>query len=515
MFPRGRIQTFLLLLIFLSLVACGETTQPSDITPVSVWATGGAPDLPATSAPGSPTQSYSLPPKRLPGASQLSPTPDAPHYQANSTSGPQTYVVQPGDMLSAIAQKYSISMQALAQANQIADVNSLVAGQTLTIPEVTPQAAGPAFKILPDSELVYGPLSPQTDVQAFIQGKGGYLATYTQDVNGQTATAAQALDLAAKSYSVNPRLLLALLEYRSGWLTNKNPDPALNEQPFGFSDAWYHGLFRQLEWAAIQLNSGYYRWRSNSVTSWVLADGSVVPIDPTINAGTAGVQNFFAQLDGYSAWKQDVSPGGFYDTFYLLFGDSFDLAIEPLVPAHLKQPSFQLPFAAGQTWSFTGGPHLAWDAGSPLGALDFAPPGEAQGCVEVDYWVTAVADGLVTRTGVGQVIQDLDGDGNEGSGWVMLYMHIEARDRVAPGTFLHAGDRVGHPSCEGGISSGTHVHIARKFNGEWQSALGPTPFNLSGWISSGTGEEYVGTLTRNGVEVQSYGGNSPENKIER
>ncbi len=227
------------------------------------------------------------------------------------------------------------------------------------------------------------------------------------------------------------------------------------------------------------------------------------------------MQNFFAQLDDYSTWLRDVSPGGFFDTYYLLFGYPFDLAIEPLVPASLRQPAMLLPFGSGETWSFTGGPHLAWDAGTPYGALDFAPPGEAQGCVEVDYWVTAVAGGLVTRTGDGEVIQDLDGDGNEGSGWVILYMHIESRDRVQPGTVLQAGERVGHPSCEGGQSSGTHVHLARKFNGEWMSASGPVPFNLSGWISAGTGEQYVGTLTRNGVVVENFEGNSTVNQIQR
>ena len=135
--------------------------------------------------------------------------------------------------------------------------------------------------------------------------------------------------------------------------------------------------------------------------------------------------------------------------------------------------------------------------------------------MESDSWVTAVANGLVTRTGAGEVILDLDGDGNEGSGWVILYMHIESRDRVQPGTFLHAGDRVGHPSCEGGQATGTHVHLARKFNGEWISALGSVPFNLSGWISSGTGEEYVGTFMRNGVVVQNFDGNSTVNQIQR
>ena len=263
------------------------------------------------------------------------------------------------------------------------------------------------------------------------------------------------------------------------------------------------------------MNSGYYRWCSNAVTNWVLSDGAVVPIAPTINAGTAGVQNFFANLDDYSTWVRDVSPGGFFDTYNALFGNPFDLAIEPLVPANLRQPALLLPFGPGEIWAFTGGPHLAWDAGTPFGAIDFAPPGEAQGCVESDAWVTAVANGVVTRTGDGQVILDLDGDGNEGSGWVILYMHIETRDRVQPGTLLRAGDRVGHPSCEGGISTGTHVHIARKFNGEWISALGPVSFNLSGWISAGTGEEYVGTLTRNGVVLENFEGNSTVNQIQR
>jgi LasA protease len=511
-----RILTHGLVVLMLGLVlgAC-KTSQPSDllVTPASIWVSG-QPPAPLTRSTTA-TLSYSIPPTRLPGSPLQTPTPDTAHYQAGAGQGPRTYIVQQGDFLSKIAQKYSVSVKAIADANKITDVNALVVGQTLTIPEVAPQAIGPAFKIIPDSELVYGPLSSQTDVDALIRSKAGYLANYQQDVNGETLSAAQGLLRAAQNSSINPRLLLALLEYRSGWLTKSSPAPALDEQPFGFSDAWYHGLYRQLEWAAIQLNSGYYRWRSNTVTSWVLADGSVVPIDPTINAGTAGVQNFFAQLDDYSTWVKDVSLTGFFATYSELFGYPFDLAIEPLVPAALRQPELVLPFTADETWFFTGGPHLAWDAGTPFGAIDFAPPGEARGCVESDNWVTAVAGGVVTRTGDGEVILDLDGDGNEGSGWVILYMHIESRDRVQPGAVLKTDDRVGHPSCEGGISTGTHVHMARRFNGEWISALGPIPINLSGWISAGTGEEYVGTLTRGSTIAQNFEGNSSVNQITR
>lgn len=498
--------------LIIILTACARPwTTTSIITPASVWASGEVP----TAVVATPTMSYTLPTQPPPDAPVLTPTPDVPHYQAGVAGGPEIYIVRSGDMLSAIAEHYGISVEAIVQANHISNPDALEVGQRLTIPVATPQAPGPAYKLVPDSELVYGPLSASFDIAAFIDSNGGYLADYTQEVNGKTLIAAQVVQLIAQDYSVSPRLLLAVLEYRSGWVTNPNPNTTLGDTPFGFIDNWYVGLYRQLAWAAIQLNSGFYGWRANSITDWVLGDGSFVPIDPTINAGTAGVQNFFAQLDDYSTWLRDVSPGGLFDTYYLLFGNPFGTPIEPLVPANLTQSLLLLPFNPGEIWAFTGGPHLSWDAGSPYGALDFAPPGEALGCVESNNWVTAVANGLVTRTGDGVVILDLDGDSNEGTGWVILYMHVESRDRVQPGTFLRAGEQVGHPSCEGGISSGTHVHLARKFNGVWIPAVGSVSFNLSGWIASGTGEEYVGSLTRNGMVVKSFEGNDTINQIQR
>jgi hypothetical protein len=54
---------------------------------------------------------------------------------------------------------------------------------------------------------------------------------------------------------------------------------------------------------------------------------------------------------------------------------------------------------------------------------------------------------------------------------------------------------VGHPSCEGGYSDGTHVHIARRYNGEWLAADGPLPMVFSGWQVHLT-SAYNGTLTK-------------------
>ena len=156
----------------------------------------------------------------------------------------------------------------------------------------------------------------------------------------------------------------------------------------------------------------------------------------------------------------------------------------------------QLPFADGREWLFISGPHAAWGAGSPWAALDFAPPSVEGGCVKSDEWVTAPVAGVVVRSGNGVVTLDLDGDGREQSGWVIMFLHVATEDRVPAGRTVEAGDPIGHPSCEGGRSTGTHVHVARKFNGEWIPADGPMPFNLNGWAAHFDAREYKGTMTK-------------------
>jgi murein DD-endopeptidase MepM/ murein hydrolase activator NlpD len=167
------------------------------------------------------------------------------------------------------------------------------------------------------------------------------------------------------------------------------------------------------------------------------------------------------------------------------------------------QPQFTLPFEPGVLWSLTGGPHAAWEQESALAALDFAPGMDAPGCLETDAWVVAVAPGLIIRSSGGYVILDLDGDGHESTGWIVLYMHIATKQRVPAGTWVDAGDHIGHPSCEGGMATGTHLHIARKYNGEWVGAGGALPFVLSGWMAHQGEAPYYGWLSKGDKIVTS------------
>lgn len=372
---------------------------------------------------------------------------------------------------------------------------------------------GPAFKIIPDSELVNSPGSIGFDVYAFVQSKDGYLNDYREDVDGIWLSGTDIVFRVSRDYSVNPRILLALVEHQSGWVTAKKVE--VTEFPLGLVDESRTGLYRQLHWAADTLNRGYYLHRVNALDQIILLDGQVINLSPSLNAGSAALQYYFAQLNNYHDWELAVSPLGIYATCVRLFNDPFSYSLDPVVPQNLHQPPLQLPFARGEIWNFTSGPHSAWGLGAAWAALDFAPPGNRFGCYQSQDWVLASADGLIVRSEDGIVVEDLDGDGYEQSGWTILYLHIATRDRIYYGFNASAGDRIGHPSCEGGPSIGTHLHIARRYNGEWISADQGIPFNLDGWISQGAGKEYDGTLTRNGVIVEAYAYFTIQNQIAR
>ena len=52
----------------------------------------------------------------------------------NTPPAPITHVVQPGEMLSSIAAQYGVSMWAIAEANNLSDINHIWVGQQLVIP---------------------------------------------------------------------------------------------------------------------------------------------------------------------------------------------------------------------------------------------------------------------------------------------------------------------------------------------------------------------------------------------
>lgn len=442
----------------------------------------------------------------------------------------QEYVVQPGDTLSGIAAANGVSIETLLQINTLVDPDRLEVGQVIRLPE-PPNQQGSDFKIVPDSRMVRGPGSGAFSVAEFVSRQPGYIRTAIDTVNDQPFTAAQIVERVALEYSIDPRLLLALLEFKSNWLSNPDPGEyarvyAMGAQasPLGFDR---NGLYRQLTWAADQLNYGYYGWKNRGLTSVEFTDGTRIRFASSLNAGTVGIQYLLSQYTDYYTWAQHVSADGFYRVYVSYFGDPFAGAVDPVVPPNLEQPQITFPFPQGETWFYTGGPHGGWGSGSAWAAIDFAPPDNIEevtsACYVSQYFATAVAPGVIARTDEGTVILDLDGDGDESTGWTILYLHMAAQDRIAEGVAVSTGDRIGRPSCEGGFSNGTHMHIARRYNGEWIPAYCENcppgqqrpPFVLDGWTVVGlVGQEYQGYMMKgNDRRIAEQGRLITENRV--
>jgi hypothetical protein len=276
--------------------------------------------------------------------------------------------------------------------------------------------------------------------------------------------------------------------------------------PLGFVVPGKEGLYDELSMAATQLNIGYYGWRSGKQLSLTFPDKQTAPLHPATNAGSAAAARLFSKFYRLENWQELIfGPGGFLRLYGDMFGDAWQRssAAGDVSPAGALPPLLELPFLPGERWSLTAGPHIAWDSGTPRGALDFSPVTGEPVCVVSRAWVTASAPGVIASASRNRVALDLDGDGKEHTGWVLVYFHIAADGMIPVGTLVELDDPLGHPSCEGGRSTGKHVHIARKYNGEWLEADGPAPFILSGWRAIADERNYQGTLVKGDQVVSS------------
>jgi LasA protease len=443
--------------------------------------------------------------------------PDAPLPVTDNP--PILYYTQAGDTLPVVAVRFGVDPAEITSPNPIPETSLISPNQLLIIPDRFVNTT-PSEKILPDSEIVFGPSAMDFDIKTFINEAGGYLSTY-QDYLGSTGwtSGADIVWRVGLENSVNPRLLLALLEYQSGWVYGQPTDQLHADYPMGKVDISRKQLYLQLAWAVNELSTGYYGWREGLLTDIQFPDGVSTPrLAPELNAGSVALQYYLSKVYDTTGWIQSLDPkNGLPGLYERMFGSPWARAqeVEPLIPAGMTQPRMILPFFIGQMWSYTGGPHGAWEKEGARAALDFAPASSVQGCSETWDWALAMAPGQVVRSGNGVVVIDLDGDGHEQTGWAVLYLHIASKDRVELGTWVETGDMIGHPSCEGGHATGRHIHIARKYNGEWIPADGPLPFVLSGWTVHAGSAPYLGTITRNDETVTASVFGSFESRIIR
>lgn len=416
---------------------------------------------------------------------------------------PLLYYAQSGDSLGVLSVRFGVEASDITSNSPLPADGLISEGQLLIVPNRLEETTS-KLKLFPDSEVVNSPSAIGVDVTGFINQAGGYLSTYQESVYYfGMMSGADIIEKVALEFSIHPRLLLALLEYQSGWVYGTPQTSNQIHYPLGLVNQDRPGLYNQLQVAAGIIESGYYGWREGTMVVLDFPDGYEVRLAAELNCGTVGLMYYFAQARNFSQWVDALySDNSFFNTYEYMFGDPWMIAqyYEPLFTPDVVQPELLLPFDPGVTWVLTVGPHAAWGAADVRAALDFGPPTSQPGCFENWTWVAASASGLVVRSENGVVVIDLDGDGYEQTGWNLIYLHIATAGRIPVGTWVQAGDHIGHPSCEGGISTGTHLHMVRKYNGEWVPAEGPLPFVLSGWRAKAGPDNLSGWLVR-GDEV--------------
>ncbi len=135
------------------------------------------------------------------------------------------YKAQSGDTLPAVAAHFNTTVDAILDANPDLppDTTTLQPGKALEIPAYYLPLIGTPFQMLPDSELIYGPTAEEFDLRMELLRYPGFVSDAADYAYRIDRPAWEVIEIIALNYSLNPRLLLALLEYRGSGLTDPFP----------------------------------------------------------------------------------------------------------------------------------------------------------------------------------------------------------------------------------------------------------------------------------------------------
>src|SRR5688572_21362491 len=172
------------------------------------------------------------------------------------------YIAQNGDTLPALAARFNTTVKEIMEANPIIplDATTMPPGLPMKIPIYYLALWGTAYQSIPDHAFVNGPAQVGFSTSAFVASTNGWLKNYRIYAGEQMRTGAEVVDYVATNYSISPRLLLALLEYQAGALTQ--PEIPAGKYLLGLRRSFYEGPYLQLVLAANTLNNSYYSGRA-------------------------------------------------------------------------------------------------------------------------------------------------------------------------------------------------------------------------------------------------------------
>ena len=353
--------------------------------------------------------------------------------------------------------------------------------------------------LISNDQFVFHPNFYSFDIQGFLQSQPGVLKDYNVEIHGELVSAADIIESTAYFYSINPQVLLALLETKSSLLSDPHLSHSRVEMAMGINELGMDDFASQLNYVAGRMFRILYRNAQEN-------SKGITTLDAT--AATLTLMSAFSQTSQQTTTSEEFArsqPQRFVEVFTEWFGDPLSKRVS--APSRdSSAPQFHYPWPAGgfaEGWKKVRGPHdnFGWpladekteEGGNYPKGLDFVPPhavnvatgspnnpcigrnddpdhraecAEANRGIARQYWAIASAPGNVVYSGFSQVVVQ------HNSEWGTLYYHIATEGRVPEGP-LPADLHVGHPSSEcnqGGYSTTSHVHFSILYGGVFQTA---------------------------------------------
>jgi LasA protease len=330
-----------------------------------------------------------------------------------------------------------------------ADVAPVEVGKNLA------QLALPSIQLpVSNRSFLYGPEVESFDLE-------NYLARNAPKLRAK----AELIDHWSGYYSINPKVVLTLAEMQSAVLTK--PDQRNLQAPFGtLSRA--RGFDGQLRDVLHRLSVFFYGFEANQAA----AVSSTVTSN--INGATAALVGVLKPSSTeMSAAEQGALLSAFVQQFRVLFPDdasrllAMETDVAPAIVA-LAPPAnmMQMPWRRGYAWR-SNGAHSHTGSGWPLSSIDVAYDWPSWG--SPTYSVTAAHDGTA------RVMSRCQIRVTNPNGWATNYYHLD-QIQVNDGQWVTADTKLGVYAssrgaalCQGGSSTGPHLHFSLLNNGRYVS----------------------------------------------
>ncbi len=318
---------------------------------------------------------------------------------------------------------------------------------------------------------LYGQDASEFDLEAYLSSNAPILLDYQETISNW-----------AGFYSINPKIVLALMESYSAIISEPEKKKLLN--PFGNLSA-KSGFSEQLQAVLFQLSHSFYQYELSQLQQLNHKTQQQVSSTGALFAATAALNSLTVKgpeknLNSMSNKSSDYFSTEFSELFNSLFNQELmskninllnntEKSVQSLNGNTPPINMMQLPWRIGYSWR-SNGAHSHTGSGYPYSSIDVSYDWPNWG--RNTYSVTAAHSGQVNVLSRCQIRV------TNANGWATNYYHLDAI-QVNNGQYVDANTKLGVYAsnrntalCQGGSSTGPHLHFSLLKNGRYMSLQG-------------------------------------------